>query len=175
MNKATLRTLSAADQDLLRETEPPRLRELDEDELLALHARIRRARNKYTKNYRRQAASRVTADKSRAMASKANQRTSAKAEVYEDALARVSRHLAKAARQSAEALKAERLAAARGEKGKGKGKGTTGAKGKGRTKASSAKKGDVRANEKSRTPISKRASASARSTTRRAQAKRAAK
>ncbi|MCD9622699.1 hypothetical protein [Rhabdothermincola salaria] len=173
MNKATLRTLSAADQDLLRETEPARLRELDEDDLLALHARIRRARNKYAKNYRRQAASRVTADKSRAVASKANQRTSAKAEVYEDALARVSRHLAKAARQSAEALKSERLAAARGQKGKGKG--ASASKGKGRAKASSAKKGDAKDNKKSRTPISKRSSASARSTTRRAQAKRAAK
>ena len=173
MDKATLRTLGAADQDLLRETEPARLRKLDEEELLALHARVRRARNKYTKNYRRQAASRVSADQSRAVASKANRRTSAKAEVYEDALARVSRHLAKAARQSAEALKAERLAAARGAKGKG----ANPSKGKsdGGSKASSAKKGEAKAKQKARTPISKRTSASARSTTRRAQAKRASK
>ena len=41
-------------------------------------------------------------------------RTAAKAEVFEDVLARVSRQLAKAARASAQELREERLAAARG-------------------------------------------------------------
>ena len=56
----------------------------------------------------------MAADASRAAASSKNQRTRAKAEVFEDALARVSRRLAALARQSAAELRAERLAAARG-------------------------------------------------------------
>ena len=44
---------------LVRETEPAAMEELDEDALLELHTRVRRARTKYTKLYRRQAAARV--------------------------------------------------------------------------------------------------------------------
>jgi hypothetical protein len=174
MDKATIRTLSDADLDLLRETEPPRLRKLDEDDLIALHARVRRARNKYSKLYRRRSSAKVSSDKSRARASAVNQRTARKAEVFEDALARVSRHLAKAARVSADQLKQDRLAAARGQKGSGKpAKGAKASKGKGAGRAEA--KGSSAAKKKRRTPISKRSSASARATTRRAQAKRAGK
>src|SRR6185312_7855400 len=42
--------------DLVRELEPARIEKLDEDELIDLHRRVRRARNKHVKNYRRKAA-----------------------------------------------------------------------------------------------------------------------
>lgn len=39
-------SLSRQEQDLLRATQPKRLVDLDEDELMDLHRRIRKARNK---------------------------------------------------------------------------------------------------------------------------------
>lgn len=39
--------------DLIREIESDRLERLDEDELLALHKLVSRARNRHVKNYRR--------------------------------------------------------------------------------------------------------------------------
>ena len=39
-----MNSLRADELDLLRETEPARMRELDEDALLDLHGRVRRAR-----------------------------------------------------------------------------------------------------------------------------------
>jgi len=107
--------LNEAEKELLRDAEPHNLGKLDEDELLALHDRIRRARNKYSKLYRRRAGEQVETDSARAKASGQHARTRRKAEAFEDALARVSRSLATAAKASAAALKAERLAAARGE------------------------------------------------------------
>src|SRR4051794_31557089 len=47
--------LTAVEADLVRETEPDRMAELDEDELLNLHGRVRRGRTKYSKLYRQQA------------------------------------------------------------------------------------------------------------------------
>jgi ribonuclease D len=110
---ALLNSLTEAELALVRETEPERLAELDEDALVELHTRIRRARNKYVGVYRRGAASRVEETGGRGKSYARNSRSRAKAEVFEDALARVSEHLAVAARASAEALKAERLAEAR--------------------------------------------------------------
>lgn len=174
MDKATRAMLSDADQALLREAEPKALARLDEDGLVALHDRIRRARNKYSKLYRRRAAARVTADASRAKAHVANARTIAKAEVFEEALATVSRHLAKAAAASARELKAERLAAARA------GTGTPAAARKQRaaTAERSAKKpasrpsGTSRGKAPRQTPASNRARAATRATTGRSQARR---
>ena len=54
--------LNESEQALLREIEPRKLRKLDEDELVAVHQRVRRARNKYSKNYRRGAAAQVAKD-----------------------------------------------------------------------------------------------------------------
>ncbi len=115
------RSLTAAEQDLVRETEPKRMTKLDEDGLLDLHTRIRRARNKYVKNYRRQAAARVEAVGARGTARPKNRRAAEKAEVFEDALARVSHEVDLVARQAAEDLKAERLAAAQAGKSTGPG------------------------------------------------------
>jgi hypothetical protein len=105
--------LNETEQALLRAAGPRELNRLDEDELAALHDRIRRARNKYSKLYRRRASERVTTDRSRGRASSANAKAARKAEGFEDALARVSHKLAQVAAAAAEELKVERLAAAR--------------------------------------------------------------
>ncbi|WP_254549969.1 hypothetical protein [Catellatospora tritici] len=106
-------TLTEAEFLLVRDTAVDQLAGLDEDELLDLHARVRRARNKYTGLYRRQGAAKVSTVGGRGKAGEKNTRNRDKAEVFEDALARVSRRLAVVARESAQALKAERLETAR--------------------------------------------------------------
>jgi hypothetical protein len=105
--------LNETEQALLRAVEPRELKRLDEDELTELHDRVRRARNKYSKLYRRRASERVTSDRSRSRASASNAKAARKAEGFEDALAKVSERLAQVAAAAAEELKAERLAAAR--------------------------------------------------------------
>lgn len=108
-----LNSLTEPELALVREAEPERLTGLDEDALVALHDRVRRARNKYVKAYRRRGAALVEEAGGRGKAGPRNTRRRAKAEVFEDVLARVSQQLAEAARASAAALQAERLAEAR--------------------------------------------------------------
>jgi hypothetical protein len=168
VDKSTRKMLNRTEQELLRAVRPGRLRKLDEDELAALHGRVRRARDKYAKLYRRRASAQVKANRGRAMASKAHQRTAAKAEAFEAALAQVSRRLAKVAAARAGQLRDERLAAARAGKGpkgrsKPRPKATTGSRSSGHRKG----------HRHRRTPERKRAAASARAATRRHQAKRA--
>lgn len=115
MNKAVLNSMTDAERRLVAETESAAITALDEDELLELHTRVRRARSKYVKNYRRSAGARVGARSSRGTAYAENQRQRDKAEVFELSLARVSRQVGKVAAQAAAELKAERLAAARGD------------------------------------------------------------
>jgi hypothetical protein len=112
MDKRSLSLLTESERLLVLETEPAALASLDEDALVALHDRIRRARGKYVGQYRRGAAASVPSVGGRGKAHGQNQRARDKAEVFEAALGRVSGALAKAARASAAALKAERLAAA---------------------------------------------------------------
>lgn len=109
----SLSSLRDDELDLLRETEPERMGALDEDDLLDLHTRVRRSRTKYVKLYRRQASSRVEDLGGRGFARPKNRRNADKAEIFEDALARVSKRVDVVARQAAAALKAERLAAAK--------------------------------------------------------------
>ena len=118
MKKSILAMLNDSEQALLRETEARELEGLDEDDLLDLHTRVRRARTKYSKLYRRRASAQVGKDARRSGAHPKHARTAVKAEIFEDALARVSRQLARAAKESAALLKAERLAAAREGKGR---------------------------------------------------------
>ncbi|MEV4413797.1 hypothetical protein [Catellatospora sp. NPDC049609] len=113
---ALINSLSEDEFALVRSTERDALTVLDEDALLDLHDRVRRARNKYVKLYRRQASSQVAESGGRGKANPVNQRNRDKAEVIEEALARVSRQLAVVAKASAAALKQERLAAARRER-----------------------------------------------------------
>jgi hypothetical protein len=128
MNPTELDLFSAAEQTLLVQTDRGRLASMSEDELDDLFARVRRARTKYTKLYRRQSADLVAAKSSRAGTSTSNQRTKRKAEILEDALARVATALGAAARATAKELKAERLAAAQAAKGSPRTQGRAGAK-----------------------------------------------
>lgn len=105
--------LAESERVVLLETEKPRLLTLEEDDLIALHTRVRRARDKHVKLYRRRASARVSDVGGRGAARPANLRNLEKAELFEDALSRVSRQLAVVARRSAAELKAERLEAAR--------------------------------------------------------------
>ena len=70
--------LNETEQALLRAVQPRELKRLDEDALTALHDRIRRARNKYSKLYRRRASDRVASDRSRSRASAANAKSRSK-------------------------------------------------------------------------------------------------
>lgn len=113
--QATLNSLTEAELAVARSAERGALLDLDEDALLELHARVRRERDKYLKQYRRQATASVSEAGGRGMAYAQNQRARDKAEVFETALARVSTAVAKAARRAAAELRSERLAAARSE------------------------------------------------------------
>ncbi len=115
MNRGQISLLTDKELLLVRETEPSELKLLDEDATGDLLVRVRRARNKYSTNYRRQSTKRVAAKGSRGAARGSSNKTAMKAEIFEEALARVSRRLGVLASQSAAELKAERLAAARGE------------------------------------------------------------
>jgi hypothetical protein len=113
MNKTVLAALNDAERQLVAETERRALDRLDEDETLALHLRVRSARNKYVGQYRRTASARVAELGGRGAAAPKNRRAALKAEAFEEALARVSRRLSALARRSAADLRTERLAAAR--------------------------------------------------------------
>jgi hypothetical protein len=161
-----VRRLTKAEQTLIMATRPKALDGLSEDELLDLHARVRRGRNKYAELYRRGAGAQVGKDAARGKASAKNRKDAERSEVFEEALARVSRRLAREARRTAEALRDERLAPARAKAKKG-----TGAKTAGGGKTS----GKGRAPSKGKTPASRKANASARATKARKQAKRDAR
>lgn len=169
MNRALLAMLNDAEQELVRATEPDALAALDEDELAVLHDRVRRARGKYTKLYRRRAAQQVGVDASRGRASAVNQKAAAKAEVFEDILATVSRRLAAVAKQAAADLRAERLAAARAvkESGTRAGRATAGG-GQVSPATATTKRGDA----SKRSPAKLKATASTRAAGKRRQAKR---
>lgn len=109
---ALVNALGKTERDLLRETEPDRMAKLDEDDLVTLHKRVRRARNKYVGVYRRAGSAKVGKKGGRGLAKKTNRRNADRAEVFEDALARVSARLAELAAQSAVELREARLAAA---------------------------------------------------------------
>lgn len=113
MNATLLAALTPDERFLVSQTERAALAELDEDEVIELHQRIRRARNKYVGQYRRGASARVSDKGARGKARPANQKAALRAEAFEEALARVSRRLGALAQESAKELKAERLAAAR--------------------------------------------------------------
>ncbi len=171
MDKASLNMLTAAERALVAQTETKHLRQLDEDELGELHARVRRARNKYSKLHRRQASAQVVADSARGAGLKKNRRTAAKAEIFEGALARVSQQLAAAARKSAADLRAERLEVARASKGappRGDNRSARRAASTDGAATATTRGGDAGL----ASPASKRATASTRATGARRQAKR---
>ena len=79
MNKRVLNSLTELERNLVAETDKQAMAELDEDTLLELHTRIRRARTKYVKLYRRQASARVETQGGRGKAFPKNQRSRDKA------------------------------------------------------------------------------------------------
>lgn len=113
MNPTELALFSADEQTLLVATEPARLALMSEDEIGEALLLVRRARNKYSKLHRRQASATVSEVGRRASTQSQNLRTLRKAEIFEDALARVSRAYAAAAKAAATQLKSERLALAK--------------------------------------------------------------
>lgn len=113
MNQGLLNSLTEAERLLVAETERSALRELDEDDLLDLHQRVRRARTKYVKNYRRGASAAVAGAGGRGLSYARNQRDRDKAELFESVLATVSREVAAVARRASMELRAERIAAGR--------------------------------------------------------------
>ena len=138
MNASLLAVLNDAERLQVAQTERAELAALDEDAAIELETRIRRARNKYVGQYRRGASAAVAGHGGRGKARPENKRAAMKAEAFEEALARVSRRVAALARQSAAALRAERLAAARAARqGRGPGEGepapATGRKGTAQT------------------------------------------
>jgi len=170
MAKATVQSLTEPERRLIAETQAAHLRTLDEDALAELHLRVRRARDKHVTNHRREVARRVGATRNRAVASAPPRRSASKAEIFEAALARVSSQLAKAARQSAALLRAERLAAARGEAGE------DGEAAAARTRPpAAAPSPGKRTRSASRRPIERKVAASSASAGARRQAKRDAR
>ncbi|TQF74058.1 hypothetical protein FK531_05210 [Rhodococcus spelaei] len=111
--KKLLKSLSEKDIQLVLETKRDQLAGLDEVALIDLHARVRKARNKHSTLYRREAAGAVTDKASRGAARRTTTRNAARTEIFEDALARVSRRLGVVAKASAAELKRARLALAR--------------------------------------------------------------
>jgi len=176
VNLTIVKTLTKGEQSLIMDTRPKKLAGLSEDQLLDLHARVRRGRNKYKKNYRQGASKQVKADRSRGAASKKRGGDAARREVFEEALARVSASLAKAARKSADDLRAKRLApvkkakAAKAETKAARAAGKGGSKAKGSKAAPKAAAKGKRTSKK--TPVSKKSVASQRSTKARTNAKR---
>ncbi|MGW0230663.1 hypothetical protein ACWDWO_20290 [Actinopolymorpha singaporensis] len=113
MNQAVLNSMTAAERRLVAETSREAMADLDEEELLALHSRIRRARSKYVSKYRRKASRTVVKRGGRGFSYPKNQRDRNKAEIFEVALASVSKQVGQHATRAADELKASRLAAAR--------------------------------------------------------------
>jgi hypothetical protein len=113
MSRGLLNSLSEAERLLVAETERDVLKGLDEDELLELHQRVRRARTKYVKNYRRAAGAAVAEVGGRGASYARNQRDRDKAELFESVLARVSRQVATAASRASMELRSQRIEAAR--------------------------------------------------------------
>ena len=166
----SLALLSDKEKHLLRATEPDALADVsEEDRLDRLHTRVRRARTKYLTNYRRQAAGQVVKKKARGKAQPNSAKTMLKAEIFEDALARVSRRLAALAKQSASDLRTERLAAARGEARTAPAKAATKAPVK---KSSTKPKAPAPKTKALRTPVAKKRVAATRATGARRQAAR---
>lgn len=116
MDAATRAVLNETEKLLIGETDREALAALDEDAAIELQTRMRRARDKYVSQYRRAASARVAEHGGRGGARPENAHALQRAEAFERALSRVSRRVAVLARESAAALRAERLALARAAK-----------------------------------------------------------
>jgi len=116
MNPRTRALFTKAELDLLDATAPAALAPLGHQELVALSHRVRKAADKYRDLYRRQGHASVERAHSRAKTQTANQSTAQKAEVFSQAMSRVSSALAKLDRQQAAELRSERMVAEKAAK-----------------------------------------------------------
>jgi hypothetical protein len=116
MDASLMAVLNKSEGRLVAENEVDALAGLGEDEAIALEARVRRARDKAVGQYRRPASAAVAGRAARGMAYPENQRARARAEAFERALARASHRVAVLAKESAAALRKERLEMARAAK-----------------------------------------------------------
>jgi hypothetical protein len=119
VKQGVLNSMSVAEQRLVADSSREAMADLDEEELLALHSRIRRARSKYVTMYRRKASGAVAKRGGRGFSYPKNQRDRDKAEVFETALAAVSREIAAHAARAAAELRSSRLAAVRSSSSSG--------------------------------------------------------
>lgn len=145
--------LKQGQRDVIRELEPARLELLDEEGLLQLHKRVRKARNKYTTNYRRKAADEVLEAGGRGAAANKSDKARARALVFEEALSMVSTELARVAHEAAEELKDERLERAAAGKSTGpetSGSGTSSTGNSGRARSHQKTTGAVKRDASSR-------------------------
>jgi hypothetical protein len=85
--------LTPQENSLIGESHPDALERMDEKELKELQSRLRIAREKNFSLLKRQGAARVEAEGGRGAAQPANERRGEKVEVFDEALARVSRRL----------------------------------------------------------------------------------
>lgn len=85
--------LTQEENSLIDETRPAALARLDEESLKELQGRLRKARDKHFSLLRRRGAARVEAEGARGTAQPANERSGEKVEIFDEALARVGRHL----------------------------------------------------------------------------------
>ncbi len=85
--------LTAQENSLIAESHPDALAHMDEKQLRDLQSRLRTAREKNFNLLRRQGAARVEAEGARGAAQPANERRGEKIEVFDEALAAVSRRL----------------------------------------------------------------------------------
>jgi len=177
MNPSVRAMLNEQEQELLRSVAPAKLRKLDEDELIELHGRIRRARTKYIKMHRRRGTDQVRSDRSRTRASGAVSATAMKAEAFEEALSAVSERLARVAASAAKDLKRERLTAAAAATGsphrtKPASKSTKSKATSKRTASRSAAKKAAATRSRTPAPIDKKRSSATRAATKRSQTRR---
>ncbi|MEO6820962.1 MAG: hypothetical protein ABI468_00220 [Candidatus Nanopelagicales bacterium] len=172
MNKSMLAVLNESERLLVAETERAELVQLDEDEVIALHARIRKARNKYVGQYRRMASARVVDRGARGEARPKNKRAALKAEAFEEALSRVSQRLGVLSRQAAAELRTDRLAAARGVKASAPVRPAAAAKGTAGARSRRTVTDNPRGDRALRSPVSKKQNAATKASGARRQAKR---
>ncbi|MEI6251290.1 MAG: hypothetical protein WCP30_00595 [Mycobacteriaceae bacterium] len=85
--------LTKQETSMIDETRPTALAHLDEESLKDLQGRLRKARDKHFSLLRRQGAARVVAEGARGAAEPANERSSEKVDIFDEALARVGQHL----------------------------------------------------------------------------------
>ena len=85
--------LTPQENSLIAEAHPGALERMDAKSLKDLQSRLRQAREKNFSLLRRQGAARVEAEGARGATQPANEKRSEKVEVFDDALARVSKSL----------------------------------------------------------------------------------